>query len=225
MGRRTLLLLALVVPALAACAVPGTDAAEIEDCADEFLVGVRMGNPDGAFDDDDVKDRVRPFCEALIEAGLSGDSSEAEVIAFLKESPGVTGEMCEVSALTGDVDEIVAAYGGYVSRDNVERLGRDSCVYAVTEGYGSFVTGFDMAAVIRAHPYLAAPFCRAPLMQAYDRKTPPQPRRVYEDVVTDACMEGIRTGVVDYRAGIALKPMVDERRFRKLLDAEWAKRA
>jgi hypothetical protein len=37
-------------------------------------------------------------------------------------------------------------------------------------------------------------------------------------------MEGIRTGVVDYRAGIPLKPMVDQRRFRKLLDAEWAKR-
>jgi hypothetical protein len=42
MGRRTLLLFALLVPVLAACAVPGTDAAEAENCIDEFAKGVGM---------------------------------------------------------------------------------------------------------------------------------------------------------------------------------------
>jgi hypothetical protein len=224
MGRRSLLLLLMLVPLLAACALPGTDAAEANNCVDSFLEGVHMGTP-GAFDEDEVKDRVRPVCEAMVKAGLSDASSESEVIEFLKANPEMAGEMCEASASTSQFAAIVAAFGGYVSRGEVMRAGRDTCVYGFTEGFLSLSAGLDVPAIFRTHPYLAAPFCRAPLMQAYDAKKPPQPRAVYEDVVTEACMEGIRTGVVDYRTGNVLAPAIDEQGFRRLLDVEWAKRS
>jgi hypothetical protein len=62
-------------------------------------------------------------------------------------------------------------------------------------------------------------------MQAYDAKKPTQPRRVYEEVVTEVCMEGVRTGVVDYSSGNFLNPSIDQKRFRALLDQEWANRS
>jgi hypothetical protein len=229
MRRRHLLLLALVVPTMTACAFPGTDAAKVGDCEDAFLKGV-LQTPSGeaAFDKDELTDRIRPVCEAMVKAGVSDESSDAEVIEFLRQNPELAGELCEASTdalFENGFDDIVAAFDGYVTREEAMRLGRDGCVYAVTEGNGSFDSAPSMPALYRAHPYLVAPFCRAPLMRAYDRERPPQARRVYEEVVTEACMEGIRTGAVDYGMGNFLNPTIDQKRFRQLLRAELAERS
>jgi hypothetical protein len=163
----------------------------------------------------------------MVEAGLSDDSSEGEIVAFLKENPEIAGELCEASTealYANSFKAINPAFGGYVTKDDLMRLSREGCVYAFTEGYGSIATGPNFPALFRAHPYLVAPFCRAPLMQAYDQERPPQPRRVYEKVVTNVCLDAIKTGVVDYSSGNFLSPSIDQRAFRALLRAEWARR-
>jgi hypothetical protein len=163
----------------------------------------------------------------MVEAGLSDDSSEGEIVAFLKENPEIAGELCEASTealYANSFKAINPAFGGYVTKDDLMRLSREGCVYAFTEGYGSIATGPNFPALFRAHPYLVAPFCRAPLMQAYDQEPPPQPRRVYEKVVTNVCLDAIKTGVVDYSSGNFLSPSIDQRAFRALLRAEWARR-
>jgi hypothetical protein len=140
----------------------------------------------------------------------------------------LAGELCEASTdvlYAEGLGQIVVAFDGYVTRDDLLRLARDGCVYAYTQGYGSLTGGPDLPSLFRAHPDLVAPFCRAPLMQAYDAKKPTQPRRVYEEVVTEVCMEGVRTGVVDYSSGNFLNPSIDQKRFRALLDQEWANRS
>jgi hypothetical protein len=222
MGRRALVLLVvLLVPALSACAVPGTDTAEIAECEDEVIDFWKQ--PEGVKDWDE---RVHRLCEGLIDAGLQSDSSEGEFFAALRRNRGLAAQVCELSTagLAAGVDEFLENWGGYVTRSQAMRLGHDGCVYALVEGYGSVDGELDAAALYEAHPYLAAPFCRAPLMQAYDAAPPPQRRRVYEEVVTEACMEGIRTGVVDYSSRDFLKPRINQRAFRAILDAEWAKR-
>jgi hypothetical protein len=226
MGRRLLLLLFLL-PVLAACALPGTDAAKTQDCQEGFAKGLLdvPGNPD--FDGEELRGRIHAACAALVQAGLDDDSSDAEFVAALKNDPDLTGEICGISTQAlyeGGFKAVVQAFDSYITLDEAMRLGRDGCVYAVTEGYGSIVTGLNAPALFKAHPYLVAPFCRAPLMQAYDAQPPPQPRKVYEAVVTQVCLEGIRTGVIDYSSGDFLNPSIDEKRFRALLDAEWARR-
>jgi len=230
MGRRSLFVLLVLVTALGTgCAVPGTDAAEANDCEKGLVEGMLAGPIDELdVDNDELKGRIRRVCEQLVAAGLDDRSSDAEFMATLRERPELTGELCEISteALYADgFDSIVESFGGYVTRKEAMRVGRDGCVYAITEGYG-WLGGEtpDLSALYKAHPYLVAPFCRALLMQAYDQKGIEGPRKVYEEVVTDACMEGIRTGVVDYRAGGPLNPSIDQRRFRTLLRAEWARR-
>jgi hypothetical protein len=228
MARRSLLLLALLVPTLAACTLPGTPAARTADCEEGFTKGLLdvPGNPD--VDSTEFEDRIHDVCEGLVEAGLDDDSSDAEFLAVLRNNPDLTGEICEISTevlFANGFDAVVQSFGGYVTREDAARLGRDGCTYAVLEGYGSFTGPIDMAALHRAHPNLLTPFCRAPLMQAYDKARPPQPRRVYEEVVTEVCMEAIRTGVVDYSSGNFASPTIDQRRFGRLLDDEWAKRS
>jgi hypothetical protein len=222
------LFLVLLITLATACAVPGTDAADTEDCIDEFAKGVGMAPAVGdGFDEGELKRRIRHACEELVEAGLSDNSSEGELVAFLQKNPQIAGELCEASTevlYANSFDAITAAFGGYVTKDDFMRLGRDGCVYAFTEGHGSLTTGPNFAALFRAHPNLIAPFCRAPLMQAYDQKPPPQPRRVYDKVVTNVCLDAIKTGVVDYSSGNFLSPSIDHQRFRQLLRAEWAKR-
>jgi hypothetical protein len=229
MGRRHLLLSTLLVPALTACALPGTPAARTADCEEALVKGLLEGPIDDLdIDNDELENRVHSVCEELVDAGLDDSSSEAELLAVLRENPALTGEICEISteALYGDGFNLIAeSFGGYVTPEQVMRMGRDGCLYALTEGDGSFTKGLDMRALFRAHPYLAAPFCRAPLMQAYDQEKPRRPRRsAYEEVVTEACMEAIRTGVVDYGMGNLLAPTVDQKRFRQLLRDEWARR-
>ena len=224
MGRRSLLLLAVLVlvPTLAACAVPGTDAHAIGDCEDEIVTFWQ--EPEGA---EDWDARVHHLCERLVKAGIENYSSEAEVIAVLRQDPGLTDELCGVSSdglNANRVDAFLANFGGYVTREQAMRLTHDTCVYSVTEGSGLLLSGTDATAIFRDHPYLVAPYCRAPLMQAYDYDPPPQPRRVYEKVATEVCMEGIRTGVVDFSSGDLVNPRIDQKRFRALLDAEWSKR-
>jgi hypothetical protein len=88
MGRRTLLLLAVLVPVLAACAVPGTDAAETESCMDQFAEGVGMNPAAGdEFDEGELKKRIRHACEEMVEAGLGDASSEGEILRSCKRTP------------------------------------------------------------------------------------------------------------------------------------------
>jgi hypothetical protein len=227
-ARRRLLLLALLVPIAAACTLPGSDAAKTEDCQEGFAQGLLdvPGNP--GFESDGLEDRIHEVCKELVAAGLSDDSSDAEFIATLKARPELTSEICEISTealYNGGFDQMIQAFGGYVTREEAMRLGHDGCVYALTEGYGYVGTGLDLGRLYAAHPELIAPFCRAPLMQAYDQDKPPQPRRLYEAVVTQVCMDGVRTGVIDYGSGSVLSPQIDQKRFRALLQAEWAKRS
>jgi hypothetical protein len=227
MARRSLLLLALLVPTLAACALPGTPAARTADCEEGFTKGLLdvPGNPD--FESAELEDRIHDVCEALIEAGLDDNSSDADLLAVLRANPDLTGEICGISTdalYEGGFHTIVESFGGYVTREDAMRLGRDGCTYTVLEGYGSLTGPLDVTSLYRAHPELLTPFCRAPLMQAYDKARPPQPRRVYEEVVTEVCLEAIRTGVVDYSSGNFASPTIDQRRFGRLLDDEWAKR-
>jgi hypothetical protein len=219
MGRR-LPLLAVLVPLLAACALPGTDAADIGDCEDKIVTF--WVKPEGA---EDWDARVHHLCEGLIEAGLDDNSSEAEVLSVLRRNPGLSDELCGLSGegLNAQrIDAFLSNFGGYVSREQAMRLTHDLCVYAIDKG--SLFTEDVASQIYREHPYLLTPFCRAPLVQAYDYDPPPQPRRVYEEVATEVCMEGIRTGVVDFSSGDLVNPRIDQKRFRALLDAEWAKR-
>ncbi|HET6657084.1 MAG TPA: hypothetical protein VFG61_04230 [Gaiellaceae bacterium] len=229
MGRRTLSVFLFLIATLAtACAVPGTDAAETADCQKGLVEGMLAGPIEELdVENDELKGRIHRICEQLVAAGLDDRSSDEEFMAVLRDKPQITGELCEISteALYADgFDSIVESSGGYVTRDEAMRMGRDGCVYAITEGYGSLGNIPNASALNKAHPYLMAPFCRALFMQAYDQKGLKGPRKVYEAVVTDACMEAIRTGVVDYSAGGPFDPSIDERRFRQLLRAEWAKR-
>ena len=230
MARRSLLVLLLLVPVLAACALPGSDAAQVADCEEGFVEGLLSLPPvdNSEVDEDALKDRIHGVCAELVEAGFDDNSSMDEILAYFGENPELAGEMCEISteALYGaGLDLVVDSYQGYVTHEDVTRLGRDGCTYAVVEGYGSFTTPLNLGGLLREHPDLATPFCRAPLMQDYDRRQPARSRRVYAEVVTEACMQAIRSGVVDYSSGDYLNPTIDQRGFRQLLRQEWAKKA
>lgn len=220
MGPRRLLLLAALVPLLAACSFPQSTERQIASCEDDFAEGAASvyGQRPEAFS----RPTLHRICTELIAAGFDDASSTEEFLGFLRTHPDVAGDLCDVST-QGLYGVMVERFGepmnGYVTRADFLKLGGDGCRYAIAEGYGSFDQPLDFHRLFAAHPDLAVPLCAAPFLEAYDKGSAfgGLSRRGVLKLVDQACLEAIRTGVVDYASGDFFNPQIDKARFRRML--------
>jgi hypothetical protein len=225
MAPRVLLLLAVLVPLLAACSVGSrSDEAEISSCEKTF--SEEAEDLYGQAPDEESRAILHRACGEMVAGGLTSSSDDDAFLEFAQAHPSVAGDLCDIStrgiyaAMTEQIGELM---GGYVTREDVLRLGRDGCRYAIVEGYGSLEGGLDLGRLVGAHPDLAVPFCAGLLLQAYDGGTGlAVSKRRFEAAADQVCLVAIQSGVVDYSSGNILTPDVDRARFRALLRRQLA---
>jgi hypothetical protein len=219
MFRVGLSLFLLLAAPLAACggsneAANERDDQRIEKCVALFTDQARRtsGEPQ-----QELRTAIQKLCDdaarsdALLESGHLAADKE---IDLLKRHT----DFSIASALAGftDVEELG------ITRGQLHTFGERLCQVATTGDYIRADGHLDTSKLLQENPELFSPFCVQGALSEYGSFSPEEkaalPRAGYKTLMTRACLEALREGVIDFTGpGGFQNPSIDQRAFNKIV--------